>query len=115
MQGADNVLIDVAAGRLSDQVFDASRDWEAKVVEQFNEAVDHFELNEVAPDLPNFGNLGSFNILSLGRQQGHAVDRWRSAAAEQLHPLWSAYRKLARFHGYSLGPVDAGDRSTNNE
>jgi hypothetical protein len=30
-----------------------------------------------------------------------------------LHPLWSAYRKLARFHGYSLGPVDAGDRSTN--
>ena len=83
------------------------------MVERFNEVVDHFELNEVARDLPNFGDLKSVNILSLGRQQGHAVDRWRTATADHLRPLWSAYQKLAAFHGHLLGPLDDSDRSTN--
>ena len=79
---ADNVLIEVASRRLSNQVFDASRGWEAAVVEQFNEVAEQFELNEVAGDLPNFGDPKSFNVLSLGRQQGDAVDRWGTASAE---------------------------------
>lgn len=83
------------------------------MVERFNEVVDHFELNEVARDLPNFGDPKSVNILSLGRQQGHAVDRWGTATADHLRPLWSAYQRLAAFHGHLLGPLDDSDRSTN--
>ena len=104
--GVETAVISAAGDRLNNQVYDASADWESAVVERFNEIVQHYELNEVAADLPNFGDLKSFNVLSLNRQQGHAVDRWRTTAADYLHPLWSAYQRLAKFHGHEVGPVD---------
>jgi hypothetical protein len=39
MQGVDAVLIDAAARRLTDQVYDATPDWESAVVDRFNDTV----------------------------------------------------------------------------
>lgn len=111
-QGVDNILVKTVADRLANRVYDAAPGWESAVVERFNETVAHYELNDVAADLPDFSDPGSFNVLSLGERQGHAIARWRTAA-DYLNPLWSAYRKLAVSNGHELGPVDAGDRATN--
>jgi hypothetical protein len=39
MQGVDAVLIDTAARRLTDQVYDATPDWESAVVDRFNDTI----------------------------------------------------------------------------
>ena len=111
-QGADDVLIEAAVTRLGNAIYDATSDWEATVVERFNAAVEEHTLNEVARDLPDFGDPKSFNVLSLGRAQAGAIQSWR-AAADELQPLWAAYRRLAKFHGHLLGPVESTDVSTN--
>ena len=101
----ETAFTNAAGRRLNNEVFDTSAKWEAAVVERFNEIVHNYELNKVAADLPNFGDPKSFNVLSLTRQQGHAVDRWRTTVADYLGPLWSAYQRLAHFHGHEVGPV----------
>lgn len=109
--GADRVLVDVATTRLFNQVFDAVPVWEEDLVSRFNEVVDHYELNAVAGDLPDFSNPGSFNVLTLGTAQGRAIERWREAAIV-LQPMWTAFHSLADFRDHLLGPI-AADLSTN--
>jgi hypothetical protein len=108
----ETAFTNAAGRRLNHQVFDITPEWESAVVERFNETVDYYELNRVSGDLPNFNDPRSFNVLSLTKQQGHAADRWREAA-DHLHPLWSAYRRLAGMRDHEIGPVSANDRSIN--
>lgn len=112
IDGVETALVRIAGQRLDNSVFDAVPDWEVQVVDRFNDIVDQFELNEVAGDLPNFADAGSYNVLSLGRSQGHAVERWRTAS-EILRPLWHAYTKLASIKGYSVGAHTADNLADN--
>lgn len=110
--GVDKVLVDTAESRLENAIYDAVSDWESAVVQRFNEVVDDSEISHLAGDLPNFSDPKSFGVLSMTKSQGQAVDKWRSAI-EDLHPLWSAYGKIAAFNGYEIGPKDARYLSTN--
>ena len=110
--GLDMTIINVAGTRLDHRVYDAILTWEPEVVRGFNEIVEHYELNRVAPNLPDFGDPGTFSVLSLSTQQGDAVERWR-AAADALRPLWTVYVKLATIRGYEIGPLSVDHMSSN--
>jgi len=107
--GADALIAEAVARRLQGRVYDAVSGWECEIVERFNQVVEDYRLNEVAADLPRFGDPGSYNILSLGAAQGHAVDQWRTAAQTQLHPLWAGFTRLAKFNGRDIGPTNGAD------
>ena len=109
----DAICRKAAVGRLQAQVFDVARSWQETVAEIFNQAVADFELNEVAGDLPNFADPMSFNVTTLDRSSGHAIEQWRNAVVH-LDPLWLMYCRLAKVRGDTiLGPVGADDLSTN--
>ncbi|MDQ2626960.1 MAG: hypothetical protein M3Y90_08155 [Actinomycetota bacterium] len=109
--GLGDALLNVAGERLLKAVYSATADWEAEAVARFNSIVDEFGLNEVAGDLPNLADVHNSGVLSLGRAQGEAVERWRNAA-DRLHPLWSAYTTIARLEGHDIGRVTADSRSS---
>lgn len=108
--GLGDALLNVAGERLLRAVYHATPDWEAEAVARFNSIVDEFGLNEVAGDLPNLADVHNSGVLSLGRAQGEAVQRWRDAA-ERLHPLWIVYTTVARLEGHDIGRVTADTRS----
>lgn len=108
--GLGDALLTVAGERLLKAVYHATADWEAETVARFNSIVDEFGLNEVAGDLPDLTDVHNSGVLSLGRAQGEAVERWRNAA-EQLHPLWNVYTTIARLEGHDIGKVTADTRS----
>lgn len=112
-QEVDTLIHDASYSRLNVRVFDEVPRWELAVVEKFNQCVADFRLNELAPNLPNFGDPKSFNVLSMSQSQGHAVDQWREASVH-LHALWSLYRRLVGERGDTiLGPAGVDDMSTN--
>ncbi|MGL6235696.1 MAG: hypothetical protein ACRC20_10155 [Segniliparus sp.] len=111
-QGVDKVLIDAAATRLHNAVYDAVGGWEREIVSRFNSVVEGHALNETAPDLPALSDPRGFNAWNLTEQQARAVQAWREAAT-LLDPLWSAYRRIADYHGYQIGPAKSDDLSTN--
>jgi hypothetical protein len=106
--GADALIAEAVARRLQGRVYDAVSGWEAEIVDRFNEVVEDYRLNEVAADLPRFGDTGSYNVLSLGAAQGQAVEQWRTAASA-LHPLWSGFTRLAKLNGRDIGPTNGAD------
>jgi hypothetical protein len=106
--GADALIADAAARRLETRIYDAVSGWEAEIVERFNQVVEDYRLNEVASDLPRFGDAASYNVLSLGASQGQAVELWRTAASA-LHPLWSGFTRLAKLNGRDIGPTNGAD------
>jgi|GEM_PF-4976749 len=108
--GLGDALLNVAGERLLKAVYSATADWEAEAVARFNSIVDEFGLNEVAGDLPNLGDKYGPGVLSMGRAQGEAVERWRNAA-EQLRPLWGIYVRIAVLEGHEIGKVTADTRS----
>lgn len=109
----DKLVVDAAAHRVRGRVFDVALSWQATVVDRFNQCVEDFRLNEVADDLPNFTDPGSFNVVSLSQAQGHAVDHWRNASVH-LKELWSLFSRLVAERGdHILGPAGVEDLSTN--
>jgi hypothetical protein len=110
--GIDGVLIDTAARRLHNAIYDAIGEWEAETVAQFNETVARHRLNEQAESLPDFANQRAFNAFDMGEAQGRAARSWREAAAE-LHPIWHTYTRIAAYHGHDIGPSDPNEMSIN--
>lgn len=110
--GLHQVFTDVAGSRLWNRVYDHADDWEAEVVEQFNEIVAEQQLNEIAADLPDFTSPEAFNVLRLGERQGRAVELWRTAVS-RFSPLWAAYVRLAKLRGSDIGMRDAGSVADN--
>lgn len=80
-------------------------DYEAQLVQMFSAIVAQHRLNELAPALPDFSVDGfKLDVLSLTASQADAVLAWKRSAG-QLHGVWEAYTRLAKFRGYTLGPV----------
>lgn len=109
--GLGDALLDVAGQRLMRAVYGATRGWEAAAVALFNGVVDEFGLNDVAGDLPDLSDVLNSGVLSLGKAQGEAVERWRNAS-ERLHPLWDVYATIARLEGHEIGRVTVDTKAS---
>lgn len=109
----EKVFTDAAVNRLIRCLGRKVSLWEAEVVERFNKVVDEYQLNDLAGQLPNLADPGSFKLMSLEKAQVDAIYQWRSAC-DHLKPLWDVYRRIAKSRNKELGPrSDDDDRDVN--
>ena len=94
---AEQALLGAITARLGD--------YDAQLVSAFSAIVDEHKLNELALWLPDFNTDGmTLSMLELSGSQAEAILAWRGAS-ESLHGVWQAYQRLAKFQGFTLGPV----------
>lgn len=93
----------IIAARLRRAVYGAMGDWQAAIVERFNETVDSSGINDTAPHLPDFSDPASITMWNLSGVEGRAIGEWRSTC-DALHPLWNLYKRIAREDGHEVGP-----------